>query len=195
MTTPVVPRIDRPPTMPSRAFQVRSAILAPPGTEISTTASTPAPSRSATSARLARIMARGAGLIAGSPGSSGRPGRVTTPTPSPALKITPVVCGARRTVATMSAPCVTSGSSPASLTMPARAKSAPSSWVARANSGLRPFGSATGTGSGKAPVSSASKAARAAPAAQAPVVHPRFSEVVLCASDMRVGLARLVGFA
>ena len=48
--------------------------------------------------------------------------------------------------------------------MPARAKSAPSSWVARANSGRKPFGSATGTGSGNWPVSSASKAARAAPA-------------------------------
>ncbi len=47
--------------------------------------------------------------------------------------------------------------------------------MARANSGLRPFGSATGTGSGNIPVTSASKAARAAPLAQAPVVHPRRS--------------------
>ena len=183
---PVVPRIDRPPTMPRRPLAVRSAIFSPPGTEISTTASAPAPSRAATSSRLARIIARGAGLIAGSPTGSGRPGRVTVPTPSPALKLTPAPGGARRTVATISAPWVTSGSSPASLTMPARAKSAPSSWVARANSGLRPFGSATGTGSGNRPVRSASKAARAAPLAQAPVVQPRLSGVVA----FRLGHAR-----
>ena len=50
---------------------------------------------SATSARLARIIARGAGLIAGSPGGSGRPGRVTVPTPSPARKLTPRALAAR----------------------------------------------------------------------------------------------------
>ena len=43
---------------------------------------------------------------------------------------------------------------------------------------------------GNAPVRSASKAARAAPLAQAPVVHPRRRGVVLSASDMGVGLAR-----
>jgi len=52
---------------------------------------------------------------------------------------------------------------PDPATIPALAKSSPSSCVARANSGLKPFGSATGTGSGNRPVSSASKAARAAP--------------------------------
>ena len=46
MTTPVVPRIDRPPMMPRRPLAVRSAILSPPGTEISTIASTPTPCRS-----------------------------------------------------------------------------------------------------------------------------------------------------
>jgi hypothetical protein len=70
--------------------------------------------RSATSASLARIIARGAGLIAGSPGARGSPGRVTVPTPSPALKPRPAPGGAKRTVATISAPWVTSGSSPAS---------------------------------------------------------------------------------
>ena len=53
-----------------------------------------------------------------------------------------------------------------------------------------PFGSATGTGSGNWPVRSASKAARAAPLAQAPVVQPRLSGVALSASFMGVGLAR-----
>ena len=46
----------------------------------------------------ARIIARGTGLIAGSPGGSGRPGRVTVPTPSPARNVTPLpgVPGATR---------------------------------------------------------------------------------------------------
>ena len=159
--------------MPSRPLAVRSAILSPSGTEISTSTSAPTPTRSATSPKFARIMARGAGLIAGSPGGSGRPGRVTVPTPWPARKATPDPRAANRTVARTSAPCVTSGSSPASLTIPAVASAGPRSDVASAKAGLRPFGSATGTGSGKTPVSSASNAARAAPLAQAPVVHPR----------------------
>src|SRR5271166_254872 len=182
--------MERPPTIPSLPLAVRSAILSPPGTEISTTASAAAPSFCATSSRLARIMTRGAGLIAGSPGGRGRPGRVTVPTPSPALNDTPAPGGARRTVATTSAPWVTSGSSPASLTMPARAKPAPNSYVASANSGRKPLGSATGTGSGKAPVSNASKAARAAPLAQAPVVQPRLKRAWLSASFMHGGLDR-----
>ena len=38
-TMPVVPRIDSPPTMPSRAFSVRSASSSPPGIAISTSTS------------------------------------------------------------------------------------------------------------------------------------------------------------
>src|SRR6202453_2748561 len=159
--------------MPARPYSVLSAILAPPGPEISTAASSPTPYCAATSAILARIIARGAGLIAGSPGGSGSPGRGTVPTPSPARKLTPAPGGCRRTVATISAACVTAGSSPASLTIPALAQSSLISWVASANSGRRPLGSATGTGSGNTPPTSASNAARAAPAAQAPVVQPR----------------------
>ena len=37
-----------------------------------------------------RIIRRGTGLIAGSPGATGRPARVTVPTPSPARKVTPL---------------------------------------------------------------------------------------------------------
>ena len=58
-----------------------------------------------------------------------------------------------------------------------------------------PLASATGTGSGKWPVRSASKAARAAPLAQAPVVQPRLSGVPLSASDMRFGVARAMRLA
>jgi hypothetical protein len=68
------------------------------------------------------IIRRGAGLMAGSPGGTGSPGLVTVPTPGPARNVTPEPAGPARTVTTISAPCVTSGSSPASLTIPARAQ-------------------------------------------------------------------------
>ena len=80
MTTPVVPRMEMPPRMPSLPFRVRSAIFSPSGTEISTSKSAFSP---ATSAIAWAIIRRGTGLIAGSPGGIGRPGRVTRPTPSP----------------------------------------------------------------------------------------------------------------
>ena len=41
----------------------------------------------------------------------------------------------------------------------------------------------------------AAGAARAAPLAQAPVVQPRLSGVPLSASDMRFGVARVIGSA
>ena len=44
----------------------------------------------AISAMALRIIWRGTGLIAGSPGGSGRPGRVMVPTPAPARKLTPL---------------------------------------------------------------------------------------------------------
>jgi len=66
---------------------------------------------------------------------------------------------------------VVARSSPASLTIAALAKPSPISQVASANSGRKPLGSATGTGSGNTPRTSASNAARAAPAAPAPEVR------------------------
>ena len=80
MTMPVVPRMEIPPRMPRRGLSVRSAISAPPGTEISTSMSAFSPTASWTDAA---IILRGTGLMAGSPGGMGRPGRVTRPTPSP----------------------------------------------------------------------------------------------------------------
>ncbi len=62
---------------------------------------------------------------------------------------------ARRTVARISAPWVTSGSSPASLTTPAVAVPSPSDVVASAKAGRCPRGRVTSTGSGNSPVSSA----------------------------------------
>ena len=118
-------------------------------------------------------MRRGTGLIAGSPGSIGSPALVTVPTPSPALNWTPLREGRARTLETMSARCVTSGSSPASLTMPALAQFLPRLRRASAKLGRSPFGSRISTGSGNSPVRSAVKAALVAAVAQAPVVQPR----------------------
>ena len=155
MTMPVVPRIERPPTMPSRPLSVLAASAAPPGTAISTSTSPLACAAAATSAMAAPIIWRGTGLMAGSPGGIARPARVTMPTPSPARKITPLPGIPRRTVARMRAPWVTSGSSPASLTTPAVAESVPMRVIASAKLGRSPWGSVTSTGSGNAPVSSA----------------------------------------
>ena len=90
MTMPVVPRIDRPPTMPSRPLSVFSASAAPPGIAISTSTSPVPCAVAATSAMAAAIIWRGTGLMAGSPGGTGSPGRVTMPTPSPARKVMPL---------------------------------------------------------------------------------------------------------
>ena len=78
-----------------------------------------------------------------------------------------------RTVAQISAPWVTSGSSPASLTTPAVAEPSSLRVIASAKLGRSPRGNVTSTGSGNSPVTSAAKAAFAAAAAQVPVVHPR----------------------
>ena len=40
--------------------------------------------------RLVRIICRGTGLMAGSPGGIARPARVTVPTPAPARNATPL---------------------------------------------------------------------------------------------------------
>ena len=72
---PVVPSTDSPPTMPSRRFIVFSARRSPPGIAIVTvTSGGGAPFASATSASWSRIIARGAGLIAGSPGAQRQAG-------------------------------------------------------------------------------------------------------------------------
>jgi len=155
MTIPVVPRIEMPPRMPRRGFQVLGASRAPSGTITSMTRSPARPCVSATSAIAVRIISRGTGLIAGSPGGSGRPGLVMRPTPSPARKVTPLPAAPWLTRALIKAPCVTSGSSPASFTTPASAQSCPLVWQARAKAGLAPCGKVTVTGSGKLPDTSA----------------------------------------
>ncbi len=90
MTMPVVPSTESPPSIPSRPFRVFLASAAPPGIETSISRSGRAECCSAISLTVSVIMRRGAGLMAGSPTASCRPGRVTVPTPSPALKVTPL---------------------------------------------------------------------------------------------------------
>src|SRR5918997_5691057 len=124
-------------------------------------------------------MHRGTSFIAGPPTASPGPGFVTTPTPSPLSSSIPVpsVHDAR---AVRCAPCVTSGSSPASLTTTASAQAPPSPTVHRSTSKLTrrssPFlGSLTSTLFCGSPVNSALAAALAAAAAQVPVVQPVLS--------------------
>src|SRR5690606_18525819 len=74
-----------------------------------------------------------------------------------------------------SAPCVTSGSSPASLMIPASAYPAPAASWASAKAGCWPPGSVMVTGSANVPSSSAASADFVAAVAQAPVVQPRLS--------------------
>ena len=131
------------------ALSVRLAMSSPPGIEISTMTSPVASYSRAVSSIAALIIRRGTGLIAGSPGGSGRPARVTVPIPSPARNVTPDPGGPCETRAMTSAPCVTSGSSPASLMMPARANPSPSSSKASAKDGRAPPGRVMATDVGK----------------------------------------------
>ena len=175
MTTPVVPRIDSPPTMPRRPLVVRAASTSPPGIASVTSRSPASPRSRAISATRCPISLRGPGLIAGSPTDRGNPGRVTTPTPSPAMNSTPEPASPRQTEARIRAPSVTSGSSPASLITAAVARGGRNDRSARSNTGRSPRGNRIDTGSGKRPVRSAMYAALVAAAAQAPVVQPRRS--------------------
>src|SRR5919112_806737 len=122
-------------------------------------------------------MRRGTSFIAGPPTANPKPGRVTRPTPSPRSSSTP---GASRqeTRAVRLAPCVTSGSSPASLTTTASAQEVPTSHRSTANRTRRSSplrGSFMSTSLCGSPLRSAFAAALAAAAAQLPVVHPLLS--------------------
>ncbi len=88
-TIPVVPRIDSPPSIPSRGFQVFAASSAPPGTETLISTSGRWPNCAAISSTTPAIIWRGTGLIAGSPGRSAGPAWSPCRRPSPALKDTP----------------------------------------------------------------------------------------------------------
>ncbi len=169
----MVPSTLSPPTIPRRGLAVFVANSSPPGMATVTHTSAGTPYSPATSRNAPSIISRGRGLIAGSPGGTGSPGRVTVPTPSPAAKRTPEPAGPHITVQRMRAPWVTSGSSPASLMTAAVALSPARSCSARAKSARKPRGRRIVTGSGNPPPSRASNAAFAAAVAHAPVVQPR----------------------
>ena len=170
---PVVPRMEMPPTIPSLGFHVCLASFSPLRTEMVMSTSGVKPYSCARLSTTSRINWRGTGLMAGSPTGIGNPGRVTIPTPSPAKKRTPAPEGPNRTEERMSAPWVTSGSSPASLMIPASAKSSSRRSQSSANEGVCPLGSLIDTGSGKREETKAQRAALVAAVAQAPVVQPR----------------------
>src|SRR5207248_3723351 len=167
-TMPVVPRMEMPPRMPSLRLVVLRAMRSPSGTLMTTRI----PRSPTTSVTAWAIIARGTGLIAGPPTSSPSPGFVTVPTPSPPASSTP---GApvQETVAVRCAPCVTSGSSPASFTTTACAAFSRSDARSTAKVTRRPDGRPTSTHSGGGgPSVSNCAAAFAAALAQVPVVQP-----------------------
>ena len=127
------------------------------------------------SATTSRIIWRGTGLMAGSPGGIGNPALVTIPTPSPAENMMPEPGSNGTTWAITVAPWVQSGSSPASLTIPANAPESLSDSKQSGKWGVSPLGRDMLTGSGNSPVTSAVSAALVAAVAHAPVVQPRRS--------------------
>ncbi len=168
-TRPEVPRIEMPPTIPSRGLKVRFATSAPCGAEMVTSAPrAPITSRSARS-----IIMRGTGLIAGSPMETLSPGRVTVPTPSPARKLTAPGTGESFTAALIMMPSVESGSSPASFITP----QLPSSYPTTGSVKILSSGVVISTLAGQGDPSARSAAAFAAAAAQLPVEYPSRSSL------------------
>ena len=82
--------MEIPPKMPKRGLRVWRANSSPWGAKISTSRRNGRSGKSCGHQCRAtwRIIFRGTGLMAGSPGGTGRPGLVTNPTPSPRRKIT-----------------------------------------------------------------------------------------------------------
>ena len=175
-TIPVLPRMLMPPSTPSRALVVCSAISTPPGTEIRarTPVSVGHPHAASPSPTASAIIRRGTRVTAGSPTAMPVPGRVTVPTPGPPAISSPwYPSGSRHTPTTISAPCVTSGSSPPSLITEQRTPSAGDTGQLRCTLSVaapRPPGSGTDTSSGACPDSISITAALAAAAAVVPVV-------------------------
>ncbi len=157
----------RPPTMPRRPLRVWAAM---PSTARNRNfdldiAGFEQHARRRASAMWCRgSMRRGTGLMAGSPRQVSRQARggVTVPTPGTGPEADAAAGRARPArVATIKAPWVTSGSSPASLTILALAEPASRRLSASAKETRSPRGKVTSTGSGNSPVSSAANAALA----------------------------------
>ena len=98
-TMPVVPRIDRPPTIPSRPFRVFARQLLAAGNGDGDGDVGASPVAAAISATASRIIWRGTGLIAGSPGGTAGPAGSRCRPRSPAWNVTPLPGRPGRTVA------------------------------------------------------------------------------------------------
>ena len=118
----------------------------------------------------------GIGFIAGSPTEIGNPGFVTVPTPGPALNIIPDSVSS--TLTFIKAPCVTSGSSPASFIIPTSTQLSFFSKNEILNVGFSPFGNVIVINSTSSPAQRAHRAALVAAVAHAPVVQPLFNLVL-----------------
>ena len=170
-TMPEVPRMEIPPTMPSRGLKVRAASASPSGTEISTTRPPVYPYSRQTVSTPSRIIFRGTGLMAGSPTGTESPGFVTRPTPTPPVKTSPGLC-AKDTLAQTMEPLVISGSSPLSFTTPQLQLEADRLVSTRERHSVLPSGTRSFTSDTGLPDSSIRAAPAAAAAAHVPVVYP-----------------------
>ena len=106
--TPVVPMIDKPPSIPRTGFSVFFASSRPPGIDMMTLNAASAP---AIFCIVSIINLRGPGLIDGSPGGTDSPFLVTVPIPSPAKKCMPAPSSICSTDVNTDTPSVISGSS------------------------------------------------------------------------------------
>ena len=113
------------------------------------------PWAAAISAMASRIIWRGTGLMAGSPGGIGRPGRVTVPTPSPARKLTPLPARAAADRGEDQRAMGDVGIVAGVLDHAGGRRAVAQRLVASAKAGCCPRGRVTSTGSGNSPVSSA----------------------------------------
>ena len=168
-TMPLVPRMEMPPSMPSRGLKVPPASRRPSGTEMTARSPPDAPAALSAAWACARIIRRGVELMAAAPTGWSRPGLVTRPTPSPPSISTPGM-PVRSTRAKIRAPSVMSGSSPPSLRTAQAAQPGPAEISSSSASTGMPAGVSTRTALSRRPVSSSSAAPRTAAAAQVPVV-------------------------
>ena len=168
-TIPDVPRIDMPPTMPRRGLNVRAPMVSPSGTDTTMSAPSVYPSVAKTSLTHSVIMLRGTRLMAALPGGWSRPLRVTLPTPKPPSMRMPA-SWERTTFEKMSAPLVSSMSSPPSLRTAQEAHPSPTSLSSTFTWMGIPRGVTRSTYSGTSFPRAPNAAAFDAAAAQEPVV-------------------------
>ena len=101
---------------------------------------------------------------------------MTVPTPGPALNIIPDSVSS--TLTFIKAPCVTSGSSPASFIIPTSTQLSFFSKNEILNVGFSPFGNVIVINSTSSPAQRAHRAALVAAVAHAPVVQPLFNLIL-----------------